>query len=220
MALKIKHVADIMDGEVVVSPQSRAADLAAVLTNVDDANEGDRGPNWILTLMIGEGHAAREVQIELPEILNRQEYKNSTATPVFLRKPVQTVVDLQLAIFRDKMFSVEPALRNTSMQEEAALRTKRQVYAHDAEVASLKSYVANVEAAIAYQAGPKREPIPEDVKMLVWSRDGGACTRCGSKSNLHFDHIIPVAKGGSSTAENIQILCQPCNLRKSDKIAF
>jgi 5-methylcytosine-specific restriction endonuclease McrA len=78
-----------------------------------------------------------------------------------------------------------------------------------------------MEAAIAFQqSGPKREVIPDDVKLLVWSRDGGACTRCGAKQQLHFDHVIPVAKGGSNVPVNIQLLCQPCNLRKSDKIAF
>ena len=42
--------------------------------------------------------------------------------------------------------------------------------------------------------------------------------RCGSKDKLHFDHIIPVSKGGSNTEANIQILCGACNLKKSDKI--
>jgi len=52
--------------------------------------------------------------------------------------------------------------------------------------------VANLEAAIEYsKSGPKREANPEGVKLVVWTRDGGACVRCGSKQNLHFDHIIP-----------------------------
>jgi len=37
---------------------------------------------------------------------------------------------------------------------------------------------------------------------------------------LHFDHIIPVAKGGGNTKKNIQILCQTCNLKKADHIAI
>ena len=40
------------------------------------------------------------------------------------------------------------------------------------------------------------------------------------KRGLALDHIIPVAKGGSNIAENIQILCQVCNLKKADKIAL
>jgi len=61
--------------------------------------------------------------------------------------------------------------------------------------------------------------IPSSVKLEVWKRDKGKCILCGSQDNLHFDHIIPYSKGGSSlVAENIQILCARHNLEKRDKI--
>lgn len=61
--------------------------------------------------------------------------------------------------------------------------------------------------------------IPTSVKLEVWKRDKGQCTQCGSKNNLHFDHIVPYAKGGTSLkAENIQLLCARHNLEKRDKI--
>ena len=61
--------------------------------------------------------------------------------------------------------------------------------------------------------------IPAQVKQEVWKRDKGQCVMCGSTENLHFDHIIPFSKGGSSTtAKNIQLLCAKCNLSKHDKI--
>jgi HNH endonuclease len=61
--------------------------------------------------------------------------------------------------------------------------------------------------------------IPTPVKLEVWKRDKGICVKCGSNNNLHFDHIIPYAKGGSSlVAANIQLLCARHNLEKSDNI--
>lgn len=61
--------------------------------------------------------------------------------------------------------------------------------------------------------------IPTSVKLEVWKRDKGKCVQCGSQDNLHFDHIIPYSKGGSSlVAENIQILCVRHNLSKRDRI--
>jgi len=61
--------------------------------------------------------------------------------------------------------------------------------------------------------------IPPSVKLEVWKRDKGKCVECGSTDNLHFDHIIPFSKGGSSfVAENIQILCARHNISKSDNI--
>ena len=61
--------------------------------------------------------------------------------------------------------------------------------------------------------------IPGDVERKVYERDGGKCTQCGSLENLHFDHIIPFSKGGSSkVASNIQLLCAKHNLKKGAKI--
>lgn len=64
----------------------------------------------------------------------------------------------------------------------------------------------------------KRPPIPKDVVDAVWRRDGGKCVYCGSTENLQLDHIIPFSKGGATTVENLQLLCQKCNLQKSNKI--
>lgn len=63
-----------------------------------------------------------------------------------------------------------------------------------------------------------RDTIPEDVQMFVWRRDQGKCVKCGSQDRLEFDHIIPVSRGGSSTARNVQLLCERCNREKADHI--
>ena len=61
--------------------------------------------------------------------------------------------------------------------------------------------------------------IPTAVKLEVWARDGGRCVICGATDELHFDHIVPFSKGGTSLkAENIQLLCARHNLEKSAKI--
>ena len=61
--------------------------------------------------------------------------------------------------------------------------------------------------------------IPSDVKLAVWKRDQGKCVKCGATDELHFDHIVPYSKGGSSlTAANIQLLCARHNLAKRDRI--
>lgn len=63
--------------------------------------------------------------------------------------------------------------------------------------------------------------IPSYIKELVYKRDKGKCQSCGSKVDLHFDHIIPFNKGGSSTdKDNIQLLCSKCNLEKGDSFKY
>ena len=68
------------------------------------------------------------------------------------------------------------------------------------------------------ESGQRREAIPSEVKREVWRRDGGRCVKCGSRERLEYDHIIPVTKGGSNTARNIELLCEICNQAKSDLI--
>lgn len=63
----------------------------------------------------------------------------------------------------------------------------------------------------------QRQPIPKTVQREVWRRDRGACAECGSREKIEFDHIIPLARGGTNTARNLQLLCEPCNRRKGDR---
>jgi len=63
-----------------------------------------------------------------------------------------------------------------------------------------------------------RRLVSKETSNAVWIRDGGLCVECGSNDYIEFDHIIPVAKGGSNTVNNIQLLCRRCNGAKSDRI--
>ncbi|MBU2028775.1 HNH endonuclease [Patescibacteria group bacterium] len=66
---------------------------------------------------------------------------------------------------------------------------------------------------------PFNRLIPTSVKVIVWERDRGKCVLCSATENLHYDHDLPYAKGGTSlTEKNIRLLCAVCNLRKHDKI--
>jgi hypothetical protein len=68
------------------------------------------------------------------------------------------------------------------------------------------------------QVDPERFTIPSAVRREVWRRDEGKCVKCGSRAYLEYDHIIPVSRGGSNTARNIELLCEACNRAKSDLI--
>lgn len=93
---------------------------------------------------------------------------------------------------------------------------KRQVCVYELRVVERPVLIDEEDAQVV--ASPGRL-IPSSVKLKVFKRDNGKCAICGSTTNLHFDHILPWSKGGSSTnPDNIQILCQKHNLEKSDKI--
>ena len=64
-----------------------------------------------------------------------------------------------------------------------------------------------------------RRAIPAWVKQVVYKRDKGRCVLCGAEDQLHFDHELPFAKGGTGlTPQNVRILCARHNLQKGASI--
>ena len=66
----------------------------------------------------------------------------------------------------------------------------------------------------------KREP-SDRLKVQVLMRDGNRCRICGVECNgglhnMHFHHVIPWAKGGETTLDNLQVLCSTCNKALGD----
>lgn len=65
-----------------------------------------------------------------------------------------------------------------------------------------------------YQDGGYRRNIPAAVRAEVLSRDGYKCVACGSPDRLSMDHIVRYRDDGPDTAENLRVLCMPCNLER------
>ncbi len=86
------------------------------------------------------------------------------------------------------------------------------------EALELRGAKAKIKEAVPRRTGVGREPIPANVRREVWTRDGGRCVDCGSRERLEFDHIIALANGGSNTARNIELRCEPCNRKKGARI--
>jgi 5-methylcytosine-specific restriction endonuclease McrA len=68
----------------------------------------------------------------------------------------------------------------------------------------------------------EREAFIDQVNYeAIWLRDSGICHLCGGaveRSACHFDHVIPLAKGGAHSMENIKVAHARCNLRKGSKV--
>jgi len=72
----------------------------------------------------------------------------------------------------------------------------------------------------------KRVEIPEWVKKAICFRDKNRCLFCKSdlsgtyylRTNVSYDHIVPLEKGGANDPTNFQLLCNVCNGRKREVV--
>ena len=64
----------------------------------------------------------------------------------------------------------------------------------------------------------ERGKVTNKMRFAIYNRDHNRCRKCGSTRNLEIDHIIPIAKGGKSTYDNLQTLCHRCNVKKGSNI--
>lgn len=159
---------------------------------------------------IGAGRYANTHDVTL----DSPPYDPNSAEPTRIRKGAGLYLDGPWA-YRDTLVIVKDG--NHLSLDEVLIGIKHAVLRHDKAFEKMRREVEafeNMEPAdIA-----RREQIPQSVRLFVWQRDQGRCVRCGSAEKLEFDHIIPVARGGSSTERNIQLLCEPCNRAKGSSI--
>lgn len=67
----------------------------------------------------------------------------------------------------------------------------------------------------------KRKGISPKLRYLVLRRDNHRCVKCGAEPSesvrLEVDHIIPHSLGGSDNPNNLQTLCNRCNVGKGNR---
>lgn len=57
-------------------------------------------------------------------------------------------------------------------------------------------------------------------RKRLFAEQEGKCVYCATDlgRSAHLDHIVPLVKGGTNTDDNVQLLCQFCNLSKGAKM--
>ena len=138
----------------------------AILAQCKPVNQPRPGFDWKVEFTVDSGLHEKSIEFKVPPLIS---ISDSLDSPLFIAND-------RLVLYRDRLVMPERAPRSDAEREEIMLRTKKLVYDEQADLANLRAAVANIEAAIEYaKSGPRRDPIPEDVKLLVWAREGGAC---------------------------------------------
>lgn len=67
----------------------------------------------------------------------------------------------------------------------------------------------------------ERGKVSNKLRFAIYDRDGWCCRKCGRRTkDLEIDHIVPIAKGGKTTIDNLQTLCHRCNVKKGTDIRY
>jgi len=105
------------------------------------------------------------------------------------------------------------------------LQRQREKYAADPEktLAANRAWAkANPEkAALVHRIKRQRKRAAGTLSTADWrsvlAAYGSACLCCGSDDPPTIDHVVPLSRGGSNTVDNVQPLCNGCNMRKATK---
>ena len=199
--------------------------------------------HFLLDVVVDQGSNARSVRLNLPRftVIGTTLVKNRMPTELLscfqIIENMEAYSGEQLAAiacwFATRLglklqgAAAREIARTSDGTPQDVLRRLRHVrdYAHVKSPSEDTIAVELASAALNMLSPPEapnksegRQGIPSEVRREVWRRDGGKCVKCGSRENLEYDHIIPVSKGGSNTARNIELLCEACNRSKNDSI--
>ncbi|MCP5088110.1 MAG: HNH endonuclease [Rhodobacteraceae bacterium] len=72
----------------------------------------------------------------------------------------------------------------------------------------------NIPSVIVLKDYVKPAKTTAFTRFNLFLRDEFSCQYCGAKCEMTFDHVVPRARGGRTTWENVVASCSPCNLRK------
>ncbi len=135
---------------------------------------------------------------------------------------LKRVLRLANAELRKKKFAIisdgnsEPEHKNrTSSSSAAREHSSKRMFPLDSKAPSngrtISRHIKNIVFRRAHGACENRiEPNP-DTKALNHAK------KCGSTYKLEFEHVMPIAIGGDSSLQNIQLLCRSCNLQRAHK---
>jgi 5-methylcytosine-specific restriction endonuclease McrA len=130
--------------------------------------------------------------------------------------------------YENPEYMIKKARQYTIDKKEIILKKKRKYYAKNRqhELNRCKKW-AQENPEKACQKVAKRNAIKKALTIgkvdytEIIKRDGYICHICGgevNKDDVHFDHVIPLSKGGSHSMDNIKVSHSHCNLVKFNKI--
>lgn len=120
------------------------------------------------------------------------------------------------AAYKRERYRANDEARARALAYSAAHRDQQRAWAHTP--AGRLSRRNRSGACRARKLGQPAVPIN---LAAVYEREDGRCWICGRAvpvDRAHFEHVIPIQRGGGHTQDNVRVACVPCNVIKSDRI--
>ena len=236
-----KSIHGIEYGETSIKEELLLADMARVAKELNNpkitAADYDKHGQWssvtILKRFGGWNKAKKKAELEIGRVYN-------TSTEEYL----ENILDLWTLLGRQPKYSevISPnskfhgtSYANKFGSWKAALENFIEYVNSDSEkeiiddeemseVVELNEVNSTNLQAKEKEIKIKRTPrgINQRLRWIVLKRDNFSCKKCGRSpakdlnTILHIDHIIPWSKGGETVIENLEVLCEQCNLGKSN----
>ena len=183
----------------------------------------------VFIYLVNDDNSMKEIYLKLKH--NRKKYEAYTSENEKLQRISHDYLDSidcdkgkfiriekEICTPRDKPqtdIDINIELRYISKQGNRAYHKNGTVHYDDLEYAFAE---AQRKQAMKVQAKIERSKMSAKLRYQVLQRDGARCQICGATEKdgvkLHVDHIIPVSKGGKTELNNLQTLCDRCNLGK------
>jgi 5-methylcytosine-specific restriction endonuclease McrA len=208
------HHRNVPDEELVADIRRVAAELGKRSVTIDEYNERGTFHNTTLARRFGSWFGA----------LERAGLEKTRNLHISNEELFDNLVDVWLLLGRQPKYD---DMTKTHSKYSSGTYEKR----FGGWRAALEAFVrwANEgEMSPAPKASEKRfhhrtpRKINWRLRALVLMRDGAYCRLCGATphdgAKLDVDHVVPWTKGGETVIENLQILCNVCNIGKSNVV--
>jgi 5-methylcytosine-specific restriction endonuclease McrA len=157
-----------------------------------------------------------------PEFMKRlAQVKSMLSTRYLTGINLETIFDILMNEYLDrhdpeKRIARRNARKIHNRKQNKQLNTKQSI--------STPNRTSNRDTIKPRKIAERSRHIPQAVRDEVFERDGGRCSfigsdgkRCGSRWDLEIDHIIPYAKGGDNSADNLRLLCAAHNKLEAEQ---
>lgn len=160
------------------------------------------------------------------ETINKRRSENNERAKLLYLKNKKQIAERSKQNYAKNKEHISELRKQWRDNNKEIIRTqKKQSYeANKEHVSEYKKANRDIYNIINQRHRANKNCLPSNYSKQQWGTVkqyfNNKCAYCGSFSLLEIEHVVPVSKGGSFTADNIIPACKKCNTSKHDYDIF